>query len=276
MINQHLLDHMDGSKLGERRRESFDEVAELYDKARPGYPESLVQDLESLASLSRSSRILEVGAGTGQLTTRLAKSGADILALEIGVNLAEVLRRNLARFSNVHVLVEDYDEWKPKGALFDLVVVATAFHWLNPATRMQKAASLLRPGGMLAVIETHWVSRGAEDAFPRESQLCYARWDRSHDPAFRPRELADLKDRNDDLENAEVFESILHRRYLCDHHFGASAYCDLLATFSDIRALDESARAGFLSCIEHLIETRFHGTITSRAIYELWLAQTSI
>jgi SAM-dependent methyltransferase len=262
--------------LSERRRESFDEVAELYDEARPGYPESLVQDLETLACLSSSSRVLEVGAGTGKLTARLAKSGAGILAVELGANLAEVLRRNVARFSNVHVLVTDYDEWKSQGALYDLVVVATAFHWLNPATRVQKTASSLRPGGMLAVIETHWVSRGAEDRFPRESQLCYAQWDPAHDPEFRPREVSDLTDRNDELENSKVFASILHRRYFCDYRFSTSEYCDLLATFSDIRAFDESDRTGFLSCVANLIETRFQGTVTRRASYELWLAQIPI
>ena len=31
-----------------RRRESFDEVAELYDRARPGYPQRLIDDLEGL------------------------------------------------------------------------------------------------------------------------------------------------------------------------------------------------------------------------------------
>ena len=71
---------------------------------------------------------MEVGAGTGQLTTQLARSSADILALELRVNLAEVLRRNVARFPNVRVLVTDFDEWQPQGASFDLVVLATAFY----------------------------------------------------------------------------------------------------------------------------------------------------
>jgi protein-L-isoaspartate O-methyltransferase len=259
----------------ERRRESFDEVAELYDQARPGYPKSLVEDLVSLASVNSSSRVLEVGAGTGQLTTQLARSAADILAVELGVNLAEVLRRNVAGLSNVHVLVDDFDRWRPQGALFDLVVVATAFHWLNPTTRVQKAASLLRPGGMLAVIETHWVSRGAEDRFSVESQSCYAQWDPAHDPGFRPRELGDLKDRNEELEKAETFESILHRRHFCDRQFTARKYCDLLATFSGVRAFSDTARSGFLTCIASLIDTHFQGTITRRVIYELWLGQTS-
>jgi ubiquinone/menaquinone biosynthesis C-methylase UbiE len=51
-----------------RRRTSFDDVAELYDKARPAYPTELIDDLVDLSSLSKESRVLEVGCGTGQLT----------------------------------------------------------------------------------------------------------------------------------------------------------------------------------------------------------------
>ena len=35
------------------------------------------------------------------------------------------------------------------------VVVATAFHWLDPARRVQKCAEALRPSGALAIVETH-------------------------------------------------------------------------------------------------------------------------
>ena len=46
----------------------FDEVAELYDRARPAYPDALVSDVTQLAGLDGRSRALEVGTGTGSLT----------------------------------------------------------------------------------------------------------------------------------------------------------------------------------------------------------------
>jgi ubiquinone/menaquinone biosynthesis C-methylase UbiE len=52
----------------EQLRASFDEDAELYDRARPGYPTELIDDLFSLADLSPDSRILEIGAGTGKIS----------------------------------------------------------------------------------------------------------------------------------------------------------------------------------------------------------------
>jgi ubiquinone/menaquinone biosynthesis C-methylase UbiE len=46
----------------------FDEDAELYDRARPGYPTELYDDLAELAGVRTGSRVLEVGCGTGQAT----------------------------------------------------------------------------------------------------------------------------------------------------------------------------------------------------------------
>ena len=58
------------------RRDAFDSVAEAYDRARPSYPEQLVNDLIALADIGERSRVLEIGPGTGQLSVPLAKHGA--------------------------------------------------------------------------------------------------------------------------------------------------------------------------------------------------------
>ena len=52
---------------------SFDKVAEAYDRARPGYPESMFDDLITHKNIHEGSRVLEVGAGTGQATLLLAR-----------------------------------------------------------------------------------------------------------------------------------------------------------------------------------------------------------
>lgn len=49
-------------------RDTFDEAADLYDRARPRYPQALVDDLVRAAGLGPGSRVLEIGPGTGQLT----------------------------------------------------------------------------------------------------------------------------------------------------------------------------------------------------------------
>jgi protein-L-isoaspartate O-methyltransferase len=76
----------------ERRRSTFDEAAELYDRARPGYPAALFDDLVELAGIGPGSRVLEIGPGTGQATVPLAERGCRIVAVELGPQLAAVAR----------------------------------------------------------------------------------------------------------------------------------------------------------------------------------------
>ncbi|HKQ78199.1 MAG TPA: class I SAM-dependent methyltransferase [Blastocatellia bacterium] len=265
---------MSGSHSG-RRRESFDEVAELYDKARPGYPPRLVDDILELSGLDKGCRVLEIGPGSGQLTIPLAERGLSLVAVELGANLAGVARRKLARFQEAEVVVADFDEWATPSEMFDLVAVATAFHWLNPTTRVRKCADALRSGGTLAIVETHWGVSYDVDRFSIESQTCHARWDPFHDPAFRLPRIEDLPQENEELATSAFFEPIAHRRYLCAREYGASQYCDLLETYSNIRAFEPETRRKFLACIANLIESRFDGKIVRHDTYDLWLARRS-
>ncbi len=68
----------------------FDQVAELYDLARPGYPPELFDDLVDLAGLRARSRVLEIGCGTDQATIPLAVRGLDVVCVELGEALAVV------------------------------------------------------------------------------------------------------------------------------------------------------------------------------------------
>jgi SAM-dependent methyltransferase len=160
----------------ERRRSTFDEAAELYDRARPGYPAALFDDLVELAGIGPGSRVLEIGPGTGQATVPLAERGCRIVAVELGPQLAAVARRNLARFPVVEVVTAAFEDWPLPPEPFDLVLSATAFHWIDPAVRVRKAADALRPGGSLATIATHHVAGGDEQFFV-QAQACYERWD---------------------------------------------------------------------------------------------------
>jgi len=78
----------------ERLRVTFDQAAELYDRARPGYPPALFTDLAELAGVGPGCRVLEIGCGTGQATGPLAERGCQVVAVELGAALAAAARRN--------------------------------------------------------------------------------------------------------------------------------------------------------------------------------------
>ncbi len=93
-----------------RLRTTFDEDAERYDRARPGYPAAVFDDLAALAGVGPGCRVLEIGCGTGQATVPLAERGCEIVAVELGADLAAVARRRLAGFPKVRVEVAAFEE----------------------------------------------------------------------------------------------------------------------------------------------------------------------
>jgi SAM-dependent methyltransferase len=151
----------------------FDEDADLYDRVRPGYPAQLFDDLAVLAGVGPGCRLLEIGPGTGKATIELARRACRITAVELGPNLAAIATRNLTALHEAHqqtgetipraeVVVSAFETWPLPDEQFDVVVAATAYHWLDPDMRLAKIAEALRPGGMLAVVETHHVANGDE------------------------------------------------------------------------------------------------------------------
>ena len=81
----------------------FNEVPELYDRVRPGYPAELFADLVAITGMGQESSVLEVGCGTGQATRSLAALGCSVTAVEPGEGTAALARQRLAGFGNVTV-----------------------------------------------------------------------------------------------------------------------------------------------------------------------------
>ncbi|SDO79004.1 Methyltransferase domain-containing protein [Streptomyces sp. cf386] len=248
----------------------FDEDAELYDRARPGYPPELFDDLEELAGTGPGSRVLEVGCGTGQATVPLAARGCRITAVEAGPRMAEVARRNLAGAAAVEVVTAEFEGWPLPVEPFDALVSATAFHWIDPAVRMVKAADALRPGGWLAVVRTQHVWGGTEEFFV-EVQRCYERFDPDTPPGLRPPVAADVdsSDHAGEVARSGRFGPTVFRRYEQDLTYTTADYLDVLRTYSGHRALPEAARNGLFACIAGLIDRRYGGRVTKRYLIEL-------
>ena len=257
---------------GSRLRGRFDEAAELYDRARPGYPEALLDDLVALAALRPGARILEIGCGTGQATLPLARRGFAVEAVELGAELAAVARRKLAAFPLVTVHVDTFERWMLPAEPFDLVLAATSWHWIDPAVREAKAAAALRPGGALAVVDTRHIAGGTAQFFIDVQEVCYAVY-MGDDAALRLTESSALPIQTGGLERSEYFDEPATRAYEWDCAYTAAEYLDVLNTYSGHRDLSPEAHDGLFACIAGLIDRRFGGRIVKRYRNDLAVAR---
>lgn len=256
-------------------RTTFEEVPELYDRARPDYPPQIFDDLIALADLPARARLIEIGCGTGQATLPLAQRGFGITCVELGGQLAAVAQRKLACFPNVEVINGDFETWQPERAGFDAVVVFTAFHWISPEVRYTKTAELLCDRGKLAIVSTQHVLAPDGDRFFVEVQEDYEAVV-PDDPATKasvggppnPDTVADLAD---EIAKSGRFRSIGARRYLWDVTYSANEYIAVLNTYSGHRAFDAQTRDRLLSRIHERIEAR-----PERKVRKTYLAMLNI
>jgi SAM-dependent methyltransferase len=171
----------------------FDQAAEEYDKVRPSYPGVLVDRALERGRLGRGSRVVEVGCGTGKLTELLVERGLAVDAVDPGPNMIEVARRRVGADAQVEFHVGRFEDVDlPEGA-FGGVFSATAFHWVEPEVGWTKAASLLAPGGVFALL-SHITVRDDESAEVYEALLDVLR---EHEPEIaagwpEPRELDEV------------------------------------------------------------------------------------
>jgi SAM-dependent methyltransferase len=216
----------------EQLRKTFDSAASMYDRARPGYPAELYDDLERIAELRAGDHLLEVGCATGKATAPLAQRGYRITCIELGSELAEVARTNLAEFEAVSIINASFEDWDPEpGSTFDLIFAATAWHWIKPEIRYQKAAQLLRPEGHLAFWSARHVVPEGGDRFFQEIQDVYDEIGEGlcDDVWPKPGELADSEE---EIEASGLFDVVAIRHFDWEVTYDADAYLRLLDTFS--------------------------------------------
>jgi SAM-dependent methyltransferase len=196
--------------LVRERRLVFGEAAELYDRARFGYSNSVVDDLLRSGGIDvEQARVVEVGAGTGKATVALASRGVEILALEPDVEMASVLRRNCAPFPKVGIETVYFEDWSQGSGHFDLVLSASAWHWVDPEIRYRKAAQTLSPHGTLALCwhRTAWRS----ERLYQELDALYRRVTpqlHSQHPAFPLSPMMDGQDWCDEIEASGYFHTL--------------------------------------------------------------------
>ncbi|MDX6263658.1 MAG: hypothetical protein QOH84_5346 [Kribbellaceae bacterium] len=248
-------------------RQTFGEDAELYDRVRPTYPPSLYDDIGTLLGNPRRPRVLEIGCGTGQATKPMLERGWSVKAVELSPELARVARANLPE---LEVIAAAFEGWPLPAEKFDLVLSATAFHWIDPEVRVPKSADALRPGGLLAIVSTHHIAGGSSQLWV-DVQDCYRRFtDDADEVGLLRADEVPQKD-SGEIDASGRFGPVVVRHFEWEQRYPTAEYLDLLSSYSGHRALTSERRNGLYECVSALINAS-GGAITKRYLTRLTAA----
>ncbi|UWE09360.1 class I SAM-dependent methyltransferase [Actinacidiphila bryophytorum] len=122
--------------------ESFGADTARYERTRPGYPDALIAAVTAAAP---GPDLLDVGCGTGIAARQFRAAGCRVLGVDPDPRMV-----GAAAAGGLDAEVATFESWDPAGRRFDAVVAGQAWHWIDPAAGAERAALVLRPGGLLA------------------------------------------------------------------------------------------------------------------------------
>ncbi|WP_157641438.1 class I SAM-dependent methyltransferase [Longispora albida] len=239
--------HRDRARAG-----SFGSAAGDYDRYRLSYPEALIGDLAA----RNPGTVLDVGCGTGKAATALARRGLAVLGVELDERMATV-----ARGHGLDVEIAAFETWDAAGRTFDLLTCADAWHWINPAEGVAKAAEILNPGGTAA---RFWNTYSVSEHVVEALDAVYQQHAPEVSQMWRPRSDTILDDLSGDPFAGDPRFTVEEPRfYGWEYSFTSGEWAGLASTISDHRRLGPERLAALLGAVREAVD-ELGGTIRSQ------------
>ncbi|WP_255657184.1 class I SAM-dependent methyltransferase [Actinoplanes sp. L3-i22] len=225
---------MTSSASEQQRRQhasSFGAAAREYRRGRPTYPVAAVEWLVPASATT----VLDLGAGTGKFTELLVTAGFDVIAVEPSAGM----RAELADAVPAATVHDGTAERIPlPDASADAVVMAQAWHWVDPALAVPEIARVLRPGGTLGLV---WNVR--DDNEPWVAEL----GDLLHHHSRQEMDTAPVL--------GEPFERVERAEFGWVHTMSRAALFDMIASRSYVIVLPGPERAELLGNVAELLDS---------------------
>jgi SAM-dependent methyltransferase len=212
-----------------RRATSFHRAADVYDRARPGYPRPAVE----WAVGPKHQTVLDLAAGTGKLSVELVGLGHDVVALE---PLEQMIRRLTTALPSVSAVMGVAERLPFAGSSLDAAVIAQALHWLDPERTFAELGRVLRPGGALAMV---WNVR--DEGVPWVAELTATIGSEKVSSDWR-----------ENLEASPLFGPIERRDFRHEQSLDLTTLLDLVASRSYVITLTDTKRAEVFAAVRRL------------------------
>lgn len=254
---------------------------DAYDVGRPSYPDQVYELLRDRCGLGPGTRTLEIGPGTGQATRDLLEAGSSVTAVEFSPELADRLRAKHGS-GDLEVVVDSFEDAALPVEAFDLVVAATAFHWVPPESALPRVADLLRDDGHLALWWNVYGDPDRDDPFrdALESVLADLAPElldvpSASNPGKATSHALDTEARIAEIDASGRYGPVHHEVIPWTGRHRPDALRALFASFSPWLALAEKDRKAVLDAVEHLATEDFDGIVERPYLTPIYTATKS-
>jgi ubiquinone/menaquinone biosynthesis C-methylase UbiE len=147
----------------------FGGQAHQYDAGRKGLPEFVLDYIWSRFEIQTPS-LLDVGCGTGITTRQLASRCAHVTAVDVSEPMLATARRVYDPRITYRLAAANALPFS-RGS-FDIVAAFSAFHWFPQPSSIHEMQRVLRPGGMILVVNRSSV--GSFDSAAKDIMRSFA------------------------------------------------------------------------------------------------------
>jgi SAM-dependent methyltransferase len=137
----------------------WNRTAEDYARHRAGFPDWFYARLMKRGLFTVSSRILDLGTGTGHLGRGFALRGARVTGLDLADGMMAAARELDAQAGTaIDYITAPAEATGLPDQSVDLVTAGTCWHWFDGARAASEARRLLHPGGHLLMANLIWLA----------------------------------------------------------------------------------------------------------------------
>ncbi len=130
----------------------FDKKGSVYAKARPSYPNDLLDYLQSKDIIKPSYTVADIGSGTGIFTVQMSPCVEKVFAVEPNGDMRKSAEAAFEAYSNILSVNGTAENTTLDNSSIDVVSVAQAFHWFDRAEFKKECRRILKPNGKVVLV----------------------------------------------------------------------------------------------------------------------------
>jgi hypothetical protein len=170
------------------------------------------------------------------------------------------------------ITIGDFEEAGVGEHVFDAVFSATAYHWISPKAQVDRPVSILKPGGVVAIVDLNQVSSPDDKGFFAAAQPIYERYGEGHAGPQAPERNAVDPPIYRVLRGDPRFLNVEVRTYDWNQTYSAAGYRKLMLSYSSTQMMTPTARQGLLDDMENFVRHQFGNQVTRPIVVTLTTA----